>query len=92
VNVLAGILIGWVNDAWAARLLAPFVWALVWCGRAWTLSLDDKYVAACAADHLEPPRFGLTDRNAFYVIEYLTAATNSLVFSVLAGAIRSWTR
>ncbi len=29
MNVVAGILIGVVNDSWTARLVAPFLWGVV---------------------------------------------------------------
>ena len=31
MNVLAGLIIGWLNNDWLARLAIPFAWAGLWC-------------------------------------------------------------
>lgn len=87
MNVVAGILIGWFNDPWLARLLLPFAWGVTWCGYKWVVSghldFEEKMKARPG------PARGGSHKAAYYKIEYLTASTTSFVFSVLAGAAKA---
>lgn len=38
MNVIAGILIGIVNESWLARIAVPFVWGFTWYFRVVFLS------------------------------------------------------
>ena len=43
MNVIAGILIGWFNDIWLARLLVPFGWGVVWCTYKFIMAAHVSY-------------------------------------------------
>jgi hypothetical protein len=87
MNVLAGLMIGWLNDEWLARLTIPFAWAALWCLQKWLVQAHRRFEAE---RHGQVARLGMSHRLAFYVIEFNTAAVTSLVFSVIVGAIRAW--
>ncbi len=86
MNALAGIVIGWFNDAWSLRLVAPFVWGLVWCLRGWVTSAHRTFRLN---ERSAGQRWGLSDASAFYVIEYGTAVITSMFFSVAVGGLRA---
>ena len=87
MNVIAGILIGWFNDLWLARLLLPFAWGVLWCGYKWTVSghaeFEEKMKGRPA-----PPRAG-SHKAAYYRIEYFTASITAFVLSIACGAIKT---
>ncbi len=74
----AGALIGWLNDSWIARSVLPFAWGAIWCVRYWVLSRHLEY-----ADRMKghPLRSNMTPIQAFFFIEYATAATTTLAES-----------
>ena len=88
-NVIAGALIGAINDGWLPRFLIPFGWAFVYL---FYVSLKDPDRRTAHLQHAEKtdcsPRFGLSPMMAFYVIEYGTASVTSLIFSIIFGALR----
>jgi hypothetical protein len=78
MSVIAGIFIGWFNDDWLVRFLAPVAW-----GIAWGLRL-----AILRAPPAATPRFGLQGEHAHRLVEIGSAATTALAFSLLAGGAR----
>jgi len=86
MNVIAGLLIGWFNDFWIARILVPFIWGGTWCLYQSIKGADRDYVNGMEMAKRDPPT-GSSHRVAFYKIEYLTATSTCLVFSVLAGVV-----
>ena len=87
MNVLAGVLIGWFNDVWIARLVAPLAWGLLWCGYKSILGEAQEHAAKMIARGVEAPQGGHV--LAFYKIEYLTATTTAFLFSVAAGGVKA---
>lgn len=88
MNVIAGILIGIVNDSWFAIILASLIWAIVWC--IYQFIHKDKfesYIARVKEKNI-PPKWGMSYAQSFYFIEYLTASITALIFSVLAQSIK----
>lgn len=75
MNVIAGILIGWFNETWVARIIACFGWGIAWC---LYYSISGK-----AKNRM----VSITTFQS-YVVEYLTATTTSLIFSLLIGSIK----
>jgi len=75
MNVIAGILIGWFNETWIARILACFLWGICWC-IYYTLSgkVKDRIVSLTLWQ--------------LYLVEYLTATTTSLPFALVVGLIK----
>jgi len=55
MNVIAGLLIGWVNDPWAARILVPFGWGIVWCLYQAIRGGDRIFVAGKEMAGIDPP-------------------------------------
>ena len=90
MNLIAGLLIGWFNDFWIARILIPFGWGVIWCLYQFNLGADRDYVNGMEMARRDPPA-GSSHRVAFYKIEYLTATSTSLIFSVLAGVASRFT-
>lgn len=84
MNVIAGLLIGWFNDSWSARILIPFAWGIAWCVYKYIKGDDRNIEAGMVMACTEPPP-GSTHRMAFY---NLTATSTSLIFSALAGVIK----
>ena len=79
-NVIAGILIGIINDLWVARIIIPFLWGIAWCLYQWVLGgekITNRNIV----------RWNLSGSQAFYLIEYLTATTTALAFSLFSGII-----
>ncbi len=89
-NVLAGVLIGFVNDTWPARILIPFGWGVIFCIYT-SITRRDKIDAFVAQGEMrgQKAKGGMSHAQAFYFIEYATATTTSLIFSVVAGAIKA---
>jgi len=89
-NAIAGVLIGLVNDAWLARVLAPFGWGAVFCIYT-SITRRDQLDASVAQGEMRgrKARGRMSHAQAFYFIEYATATTTSLIFSVVAGAIKA---
>lgn len=76
MNVIAGILIGWFNETWIARILACLIWGICWCVY---YSLSGK---------LKNRMVSLTILQT-YAVEYLTATTTSLGLSLIVGLVKS---
>ena len=88
MNVIAGIMMGIANDTWLARIIAPFIWGFAFYGYTMVFRKQrhDYYVTANEGKEL---RWGWKPGLAFFWIEYWTATTTSLVFSLLAGLVYS---
>jgi hypothetical protein len=91
MNVIAGILIGIVNDTWFARVLACFIWGAVFLVYTSILRQDAKVAfISHTKERGKPLKWGLPPTLWFYVIEYFTATFTSLPFALMAGFIRCW--
>ncbi len=90
LNVIAGILIGIGNDSWLVRLVIPFVWGIVFCVYV-SFSWRDRRAAYIAqAESLDHKlKWDMSPTQSFYFIEYMTASSTSLIFSILSGTIKS---
>ena len=86
MNVIAGILIGIANEFWLARILAPFIWGVVWYGRV-ILFKRDVYERYIEYYKDRRQKFGMPPWLSFFFIEYATALVTSLVFSVISGVV-----
>ena len=92
-NVIAGILIGLASDVWLARIIAPFAWGIVFCIYTWIAREEEKnaFVAARQASISgQKAKWGMSHGQAFYFVEYMTAAFTSLPFSLLTGLIKGF--
>lgn len=83
LDILAGILIGAVNDSWTATLIAPFIWAVVRVVRTWILRPRNVAregppgsVASAVGPDVTP-----------YLIEYLAALGTSLGAAALTRLV-----
>lgn len=88
-NVIAGILIGITNDSWFARIIVPFVWGIVFCIYVSVFRRDrrDAYITNAILREVKA-KWGMSHIQAFYFIEYMTAVSTSLFFSIISGFIR----
>ena len=88
-NVIAGILIGIVNDTWLSRLIIPFIWGFVFCIYTSIFRRDKRDVFITNAEiHDIKAKWGMSNVQAFYFIEYFTASFTSLLFSIISGFIK----
>jgi hypothetical protein len=99
-TILAGILIGALNETWPARFLVPLGWGYFRCMYQWLLKGHRDFSPESAAEKLKldnPNPWAQKIREyllrhppfAFYFMEYFKAYTISLFFSVAAGLIKS---
>ena len=88
-NVIAGILIGIANDTWLARLIAPFMWGVVFCFYTSIVRRDkrDAFISN-AKMRDKKAKWGISHVQAFYFVEYMTASFTSLFFSIISGFIK----
>lgn len=86
MNVVAGLLIGFLNDAWIAKIIAPFIWGLIFIGYIWMVNPEKAKKHAIRHDGMRT-KLNMGPKMAFYLIEYATAAATALLFSIIAGAI-----
>jgi hypothetical protein len=89
-NVIAGVLIGVANDSWLPRLIVPFIWGVVFCVYT-SIARQDKREDFVAQAEMrdKKAKWGMSHTQAFYFIEYGTATVTSLIFSIIAGGIKS---
>ena len=91
MNVIAGLMIGFVNEVWFTRLLAPFLWGVVFCVYTWIIRQDRFNTFLTNAEKRgRESKWGMSHKAAFYFIEYLTALTTSMAFSLVGGLIRGF--
>ncbi len=89
-NVIAGISIGFANDTWLYRILIPFVWGVVFCIYISIVQRDKLDVFITQAEMKGyKAKGGMSHLLSFYFIEYTTATTTSLIFSVITGGIKA---
>ena len=86
MNAIAGVLIGYFNESWPARIIVPFIWGIAWCATKWILNLHKDVVVN--KEHSR--KWGMSWTQAYYFIEYSTAAATSLIFSVITGLVKSF--
>jgi hypothetical protein len=98
-TIIAGIIIGGVNETWPARLLVPLGWGYIRCMYQWLLRGHVAFSARIAAesygkDHPDHPEiWGAIMRDflrkhpvlGFYLKEYFIALAIALFFSILTG-------
>jgi hypothetical protein len=90
-NMLVGILIGLANDTWLPRLIIPFGWGVIFCIYTAIASRDKQDAFVSQAERRGRKAKGsMSHIQAFYLVEYATATSTSLVFSVIAGAIKAF--
>jgi len=88
-NVIAGILIGVANEAWSALFIIPFVWGIAYCIYvSFTKKKELNIFIEQAKRYNRKGKWGMSHKQEFYFVEYMTASFTSLVFSVISGIIR----
>jgi hypothetical protein len=87
-NVVAGIFIGIANDSWLARLFIPFIWGIIFCVCSFIFNKEEQEKIIEKTKLINKKRkFGLTNVQAFYFVEYMTATSTAFIFSVISGLI-----
>lgn len=82
MNVIAGILIGIVNNSWLAIIVAPLLWGIVWCIIQSIYKNRFNNYLVRAKERNIPLKWKMSHIQSFYVIEYLTSSTTALIFAV----------
>ena len=83
-DIIAGIMLGYVNQAWIAVLLASLGWGIV----GWSIGLiSGRRAGYVAWSHEVHPEKKHPDFN-FFLIEYLTSFVTSLIFGVITYFIK----
>lgn len=88
MNVIAGILIGIANDEWIARLIVSFAWGIVFVIYA-SIFRQQNRDTFIAQNLGRRAMWGMSSGVAFYFVEFMTAVITSMIFSVLAGIVRT---
>ena len=89
LNIIAGIAIGIASDTWPVRLIAPFLWGAVFCVyiSMFGQKMRDAFMTTQEGEGRKA-RWGMSHKQAFYFMLYVTAAFTTLVFAVISGAIK----
>jgi len=89
MNLIAGILIGFFNESWLLRIVIPFIWGVVFC--VYVSIVGKNRRNAYIEKHADSERrFGMSVIQSFYFVEYMTAITTSLLFSIISGFVRTF--
>ena len=75
MNLIAGLLIGFFNDTWMARIAICFIWGIIACIQHWIFGNHNKRNRGTVFQ--------------FYQIEYLTATSTAIFGAVVSGAIKA---
>ncbi len=88
-SIISGILIGLVNNSWTERIVASFIWGVVIMVYMAIVEQNkcDIYIKNVER-YNKKAKFGISHKQAFYFIEYMTASFTALFFSILAGVIK----
>ena len=88
-NLIVGVLIGIVSNAWGERLISPFVWGVVFCIYTAIYERAKGNISTVYKRSLNyRVKWGMSFQQAFYFVKYITASFTSLIFAVLIGAIK----
>jgi len=88
-NIIAGIMIGVVSDAWHIRLIVPFIWGIVYCVNTSIFRREKRDEFVARSEKLDrKTKLGMSQAQAFYFVEYGTVSFTSLLFSVISGFIK----
>lgn len=89
-NVVAGILIGVVNDGWLTVLGAAVIWPLIFC--VYVSITDRNRMTATVASFSERGRHLIAGSPVltFYAIEFATALGTALPSALVAHAVKQF--
>ena len=91
-SVIAGCLIGWLNETWLARAIIPLVWGVAYvlcCPRGILRVTENEYENRMRELH-GPPSRRWEYQYRYYNIKYSMASLTSLACSLLAGIARAF--
>lgn len=89
-SLVAGALIGWLNDSWALRFLVPFIWGVVYLAYLSIAGQEKKerYLATAQGRTEKPARWFRSHGQAYWFVEYTTAVFTSMFVAIVAGLIK----
>jgi len=88
-NLIAGLLIGIVCDEWGERLISPFAWGILFCIYSAIFERAKDNISTADKRSLNyKVKWGMSFRQAFFFVKYITATFTSFIFAMLAGAIK----
>lgn len=88
MNIIAGILIGIVNNSWIAIFVASLLWGIVWCVLQFIYKNRLNNYIARAKERNISLKWKMSHAQSFYFIEYLTSSTTALIFAVVVKLIK----
>ncbi len=88
-NAIAGILIGIANEAWSVLFIIPFIWGIAYCIYVSFTKRENLIIfIEQAKTNNRKGKWGMSHKQEFYFVEYMTASFTSLVFSLISGILR----
>jgi hypothetical protein len=77
VHAVVGVIVGIVANSWTGRIVPPFIWGLIWCGRL--------LILPGAGPRPSARRYSAVVLAA----EYLKAVLSSLLMSLFIGSLKA---
>lgn len=79
MNVIAGIVIGYISTSWFFSIIAPFVWGAIHCIYGYVLGLHKNIIVESTK--------GGNPILSYYIASYFTGTITSLIFSIISYSI-----
>ena len=76
VHTSVGVIIAIVANTWTGRIVPPFIWGVLWCGRLVLLPGGTQ-------------RSSIRSLGTYYAVEYVKAAIGSLVPALAIGSLKA---
>ena len=82
MNVIVGIIIGFIGKTWIFCILTPFIWGLIHCiyGYIFKLHINPVTITAGAGRPM----------SSYFFARYMTGSLTALVFSLITYSIRKF--
>lgn len=81
MNVIVGIIIGFIGKTWIFCILTPFIWGLVHCIYGYIFKL-----------HINPVTIATRGRpmSSYFFARYMTGSLTALVLSIITYSIKKF--
>ena len=77
IHAVVGVIVGIIANSWTVRIVPPFIWGLVWCGRLLILPGPGPH-----------PNFRRYSA-AVLAAEYFKAVLSSLLMALFIGSLKA---
>jgi hypothetical protein len=90
-TIILGLAIGALSNSWLPRIIIPFVWGYIFCLNSsyFRRKERDKFIYRAVNQGIKP-KWGMSHKQTFYLIEYLTTTSITLVSALIAGYIKDY--